>query len=282
MISFLTDITVDGVALWVVLLICVGVFLGAFMDAIAGGGGIITVPTYLMGLSNLPIYNALGTNKLSSGIGTIFSTARFIHQGLVDWRLFAPAVILSLTGSVCGTWLQHHTPAVVLKYLLLVVLPVVAFITLRTRKWPDETAPLDPWLRRLIIWGSAFVIGGYDGYYGPGTGTFMMIALVRFAKLDTRHAAGGVKVVNLASNLGSLFTALRVCAGGHWPDLLRGVHSGALYRCGSGYQKRQQDRPAHGDRSPAPVDRKGRQRASIPGILELRCVICVKKRPSVF
>ena len=90
-----------------------------------------------------------------------------------------------------------------------VVLPVVAFITLRTRKWPDETAPLDPWLRRLIIWGSAFVIGGYDGYYGPGTGTFMMIALVRFAKLDTRHAAGGVKVVNLASNLGSLFTALR-------------------------------------------------------------------------
>ena len=92
MISFLTDITVDGVALWVVLLICVGVFLGAFMDAIAGGGGIITVPTYLMGLSNLPIYNALGTNKLSSGIGTIFSTARFIHQGLVDWKLFAPAV----------------------------------------------------------------------------------------------------------------------------------------------------------------------------------------------
>ncbi len=94
MISFLTDITVDGVALWVVLLICVGVFLGAFMDAIAGGGGIITVPTYLMGLSNLPIYNALGTNKLSSGIGTIFSTARFIHQGLVDWKLFAPAVVL--------------------------------------------------------------------------------------------------------------------------------------------------------------------------------------------
>ena len=137
MISFLTDITVDGVALWVVLLICVGVFLGAFMDAIAGGGGIITVPTYLMGLSNLPIYNALGTNKLSSGIGTIFSTARFIHQGLVDWKLFAPAVILSLTGSVCGTWLQHHTPAVVLKYLLLVVLPVVALLNFAVFIWPE-------------------------------------------------------------------------------------------------------------------------------------------------
>ena len=209
MFSFLTDITIDGVALWVVLLICVGIFLGSFMDAIAGGGGIVTVPTYLMGLHNFPTYYALGTNKLSSGIGTVFSTVRFIRQGYVDWALFAPAIVLALGGSVCGTWLQHHTPAVVLKYLLLLVLPVVAFITLRTRKWPDEPEPLDPRLRRLIVWAAAFVIGGYDGYYGPGTGTFLMIIFVRFARLDTRHAAGGVKVINLSSNLGSLFTALR-------------------------------------------------------------------------
>ena len=207
--SFLTDITIDGVALWVVLLICVGIFLGSFMDAIAGGGGIVTVPTYLMGLHNFSTYYALGTNKLSSGIGTVFSTARFIRQGYVDWPLFAPSVVLALVGSVCGTWLQHHTPAVVLKYLLLLVLPVVAFITLRTHKWPDEPEPLAPWLRRLIVWAAAFLIGGYDGYYGPGTGTFLMIIFVRFAKLDTRHAAGGVKVINVASNFGSLFTALR-------------------------------------------------------------------------
>ena len=209
MFSFLTEITVDGVALWIVLLICAGVFLGSFMDAIAGGGGIVTVPTYLMGLHNFPTYYALGTNKLSSGIGTVFSTARFIRQGYVDWPLFAPSVVLALVGSVCGTWLQHHTPAVVLKYLLLLVLPVVAFITLKTHKWPDEPEPLDPWLRRLIVWAAAFLIGGYDGYYGPGTGTFLMIIFVRFAKLDTRHAAGGVKVINVASNFGSLFTALR-------------------------------------------------------------------------
>ena len=208
MVSFLTDITVDGVALWVVLLICVGVFLGAFMDAIAGGGGIITVPTYLMGLSNFPIYNALGTNKLSSGIGTVFSTARFIHQGLVDWKLFTPAVILSLTGSVCGTWLQHHTPAVVLKYLLLVVLPVVAFVTLRNREWPDEPGEIDFKKQAMIVWAGALVIGAYDGYYGPGTGTFLMLIFIRLAKMDTRHAAGGVKVINLSSNVGSLITAL--------------------------------------------------------------------------
>ena len=207
-LTLFTETTLDGFPLWVVLLICGGVFLAGFMDAIAGGGGIITVPTYLMGLSDFPIYNALGTNKLSSGIGTVFSTVRFIRQGYVDWALFAPAIVLALGGSVCGTWLQHHTPAVVLKYLLLLVLPVVAFITLRTRKWPDEPEPLDPRLRRLIVWAAAFVIGGYDGYYGPGTGTFLMLVFIHLGKMDTRHAAGGVKVINLASNIGGVCSAL--------------------------------------------------------------------------
>ena len=137
-----TDVTVDGFALWIVLLICVGVFLGSFMDAIAGGGGIITGPTYLIAFSRLPAYYARGTNKLSAGIGTVFSTARFIKNGLVDWKLFTPAVALALAGSVAGTWLQHHTPDVVLKYLLLFVLPVVAFVTLRNRSWPDQSLSL--------------------------------------------------------------------------------------------------------------------------------------------
>ena len=208
-LTLFTETTLDGFPLWVVLLICGGVFLAGFMDAIAGGGGIISVPIYLMAFSGLPTHFVLGTNKLSSCIGTAFSTARFIHQGYVHWRLFLPAAGLAVAGSVCGTQLQLHTPDVVLKYLLLAVLPVVAFFTLRTKTWPEEPAPIPPRRQAAIVWAAALLIGTYDGYYGPGTGTFMMIALVRFAKLDTRHAAGGVKVVNLASNLGSLFTALR-------------------------------------------------------------------------
>lgn len=207
-LSSLSGLTVDGFPLWVVLLVCAGVFLASFMDAIAGGGGIISVPTYLIAFSGLPTYYALGTNKLSAGIGTVFSTARFIKNGYVHWRLFAPAILLALAGSMGGTWLQHHTPDAVLKYLLLIVLPVVAVVTLRTREWPDEPGAIDPKKQALIIWAASLVIGAYDGYYGPGTGTFLMIIFIRLAKLDTRHAAGGVKVINLASNLGSLFTAL--------------------------------------------------------------------------
>ena len=143
-LSLFTEVTLDGFPLWVVLLICAGVFLASFMDAIAGGGGIISVPVYLMAFSGLPTYYVLGTNKLSAGIGTIFSTGRFIRHGYVHWRLFLPAAGLAVLGSVCGTQLQLRTPDVVLKYLLLAVLPVVAFFTLRTKTWPEEPAPISP------------------------------------------------------------------------------------------------------------------------------------------
>ncbi len=208
MLQTMTSLRVDGFPLWVVLLLCVGVFLASFMDAIAGGGGIISGPAHLIAFGNLPASYALGTNKVSASIGTVFSTARFIKNGYVNWRLFGPSILFALTGSVIGTWLQHRTPDAVLKYMLLLVLPVVAFLTLRTREWPDEPGEIDPRRQMAIVWAASFVIGGYDGYYGPGTGTFLMILFIRAAKLDTRHAAGGVKVINLSSNIGSLVTQL--------------------------------------------------------------------------
>lgn len=207
-LSPFTQFTVDGFPLLVILLICAGVFLAGFMDSIAGGGGIISVPIYLIAFSGMPTYYVLGTNKLSSCIGTVFSTARFVKSGFVDWKLFAPAIALSAVGSVCGTHLQLHTPDIVLKYLLLAVLPVVAVITLRGRAWPEQTVPMEQRKRTAIIWAASLLIGMYDGYYGPGTGTFLMIVFIRLAKLDTRHAAGGTKVLNLASNVAGVLTAL--------------------------------------------------------------------------
>lgn len=206
--SVLTDVTVDGFPLWIVLLVCVGVFLASFMDAIAGGGGIISAPTHLIAFGSLPASYALGTNKVSGSIGTIFSTVRFIKNGYVNWRLFAPSILFALTGSVIGTWLQHRTPDVILKYLLLIVLPVVAFFTLSNHDWPDEPGEIDVKKQTAIVWAAALILGAYDGYYGPGTGTFLMLVFIRLAKLDTRHAAGGVKVINLSSNLGGMFTQL--------------------------------------------------------------------------
>ena len=173
--AFLTEIQINGLALWAVALVCVGVFLASFMDAIAGGGGIISVPTYLLAFSGLPTYFALGTNKLSACMGAMVSTGRFVKNRCVNWPLALPSIAFALLGSMGGTWLQHHTPDFVLKYLLLIVLPVVALITLRTRTWPDEPGEIAFQKQALIVWSSALVIGAYDGYYGPGCGTLLML-----------------------------------------------------------------------------------------------------------
>lgn len=236
-LSVLTEQTVDGIALWVVALICVGVFLASFMDAIAGGGGIISVPTYLMALHTLPTYYALGTNKLSACIGTVFSTGRYIRGGYVEWRLFGPAAALSLLGSLGGTWLQHRTPDTVLKYLLLVVLPVVAVLTLRGHSWPDEAVPVPPGapgrggvggrsgdrrLRRLLrtrdghLFDAGLCASGGHGYPAGG-------------RRDEGHQSG------VQPGLCGGRAGLRICAGQNRPDFFRGIHCRPLPGGGTGH-----------------------------------------------
>ena len=195
-----------GYPLWVVGFICFGVFCASFMDAIGGGGGIISVPTYL--LAGLPVHFALGTNKLSSCIGTVASTVRYIRNGCVDWLLGIPSVALALFGAHIGTKLQLAADEKYLKLLLLIVLPVIAVILLKKKALPEQREPMNEWRRRGIVWGSALVIGAYDGFYGPGTGTFLLLLFCYVAKLDVRTASGNVKLVNLSSNIGALATSL--------------------------------------------------------------------------
>jgi len=195
-----------GYPLWAVALICAGVFLASFVDAIGGGGGIISVPVYLF--AGLPTHLALGTNKLSAGIGTAASTLRYVKSGYVDWGLALPSVALALLGSHLGTRLQLMLDERYLKYTLLLVLPVVAVVMLRKKSLPEEERAINPWLRRLIVWSAALIIGSYDGFYGPGTGTFLLLVFCRVAGMDVRTASGNVKLVNFASNIGAVVTSL--------------------------------------------------------------------------
>jgi len=195
-----------GFPIWVVVLICFGVFCASFMDAIGGGGGIISLPSYL--LAGIPVHFALGTNKLSSCIGTVASTVRYIKNGYVDWLLAVPSILLALLGAHFGTRLQLTVEEQYLKFLLLAVLPVIAFILLKKKELPEQRGVINDWLRRFIVWGFSLIIGTYDGFYGPGTGTFLLLAFCYLAKLDVRTASGNVKLVNLASNVGALATSL--------------------------------------------------------------------------
>ena len=189
-----------------VAIVVIGVFLASFVDGVAGGGGIISVPTYF--LAGLPAHLALGTNKLSSCIGTAVSAGRFVKGGYVDWKLAVPSVLLALVGAHLGTRLQLMLPDRYLKLLLLAVLPAAAFIILRHKKLPEERGEMPEGRRALIVLAASLIVGAYDGFYGPGTGTFLILIYCGPGKLDLRTASGNVKLVNLASNLGALFTSL--------------------------------------------------------------------------
>ena len=189
-----------------VLIVVVGVFLASFVDGIAGGGGIISVPTYF--LAGLPAHLALGTNKLSSCIGTTVSTARFVKGGYVDWKLGLPSILLALYGAHLGTKLQLALDERWLKWLLLAVLPIVAVVVLRQKRLPEERGEIEPGKQKAVVWAASLIVGAYDGFYGPGTGTFLILIFCQLGKLDLRTASGNVKLVNLASNIGALATSL--------------------------------------------------------------------------
>ncbi|MDD3367888.1 MAG: sulfite exporter TauE/SafE family protein [Lachnospiraceae bacterium] len=189
------------------LIVCPLIFLAGFVDSIAGGGGIVSLPAYL--LAGLPMHLAIGTNKFSSSIGTIVSTTRYLKNGCVVKFLILPTVIAALIGSGIGSQLSLRTDEQVLKYILMFVLPMVALLVLFKKELP-ETTDINISKKKQIVIAVffAFLIGGYDGYYGPGTGTFMVLALTQFAKLDIKSASGNTKCINLTSNLTALVTFL--------------------------------------------------------------------------
>ena len=189
-----------------VLIVVVGVFLASFMDGVAGGGGIISVPTYF--LAGLPSHLALGTNKLSSCIGTAVSAGRFVKGGYVNWKLGLPSIALALFGAALGTRLQLMVDERALQILLLAVLPVVAFVVLRQRSLPETPGEIAPGKQAAVVLSASLVVGAYDGFYGPGTGTFLILIFCTLGKLDVRTASGNVKLVNLSSNIGALTTSL--------------------------------------------------------------------------
>ena len=181
------------------LIVCPMVFLAGFVDAIAGGGGLISLPAYL--LAGIPMHQAIATNKLSSATGTTISTIRYCRNTKVDWSIAGPAIVLSLIGSSIGAKLTMMMP----ESVLLVVLPVTAVFVFRKNALVEKQSGSVSHRRMLLItWIAALAIGCYDGFYGPGTGTFLILVMVGLAKMDMMQAAANTKLINLASNISAL------------------------------------------------------------------------------
>lgn len=182
-------------------LLFVAGFAGGFIDAIAGGGGLITVPALLA--SGLPPQVALGTNKLQSSFGTLMAVSRYARAGLMNTPWLWLAVVASGIASMGGALVVSAMSKDALKQIIPWMLAAVALYVALNRKFGIHVAT-----RKIsyplfaVIFGAA--LGFYDGFFGPGAGSFWLVALVMVLGLELRSATGYTKAANLASNLGSL------------------------------------------------------------------------------
>lgn len=182
------------------------------IDAIAGGGGLIALPALLM--TGLPVPLALGTNKLQSLFGSSMAAVHYARHGVVDWRRCRLGIALTFSGALVGAWTVQRIDtsqlALVIPWLLVVILVYTIF---RPEIGRETRAPV---MSERAFWLLAGLgLGFYDGFFGPGTGSFWTIALVLLLGQNFMAATGHTKVMNAASNLAAL--ALFIAAGRvHW------------------------------------------------------------------
>ena len=188
------------------LIVCPLVFLAGFVDAIAGGGGLISLPAYL--IAGLPAHYAIGTNKMSSSMGTAVATWKYWKNGYIQWKLAICCAAFALVGSNIGARLGLLLDEQVFRIVLLIILPATAiYLLFRKNLGSKEDSQLSKatYVICMIIAG---LIGVYDGFYGPGTGTFLIILLTGVAHMRLDHANGVTKVINLTSNISALVVLL--------------------------------------------------------------------------
>ena len=185
-------------------IVCPLALIGGFVDAVAGGGGFFTLTAYL--LAGFPVHNAIATNKLSSSMGTTVAAVSYIRQGYVPLKLAVYCVPCALLGAAGGAKLALAVSDTVFRWIMLGILPIAGFYVLKKKNLdggsPLEELPLGK--TALICSLIALVFGVYDGFYGPGTGTFLILLFTGVAHLNLKTAAGTGKIINLSTNLASL------------------------------------------------------------------------------
>lgn len=176
-------------------------FIGSFVDAAVGGGGLITLPAFMA--TGIPTPFALGSNKLASSIGAVTSFFTFARSGKVD-RKILKMMPLSFLGSAAGACIASLLPEQLLRYIVVLALVGVACYTYYRKNW-DGVNEMTEMTRSVAlgIAAMAWFLGMYDGFFGPGTGSFLIFGFLYFG-YNFVTAAGNTKALNLASNLGGL------------------------------------------------------------------------------
>jgi len=194
---------------WHYLLLSVAGAAAGFIDAIAGGGGLIALPALVW--AGLPPQMALGTNKLQSSCGTLLAVTRYMRAGLIQWRGLRLAAGITFAAATAGAWAAASMDPAILRRVVPALLVAVAIYTALNPRLGDTLRPAR--LGRVavaLLFGT--LLGFYDGFFGPGVGSFWMLACVLTLGQNLRTATGTTKAVNLASNIAALIAfALAKC-----------------------------------------------------------------------
>lgn len=181
------------------------IFLGGFVDSVAGGGGLITLPAYLM--AGIPPHFAMGTNKVVNGFGTALASFKYFCGGKIRLRPAVIAGVGALAGAAVGTKIALLISEDILKIMMLVALPCAAVLLMLKKDFGKEDGtpareytPREEAVRAALI---GLGLGCYDGLIGPGTGTFMIMAFTMALSMDLLTSSGCAKLANLASNIAS-------------------------------------------------------------------------------
>ncbi|MGB4589996.1 MAG: TSUP family transporter [Clostridiaceae bacterium] len=183
--------------------LCIAGFIGAFVDSIAGGGGLITIPAYL--LAGIPPYFTLGTNKFASTMGSFISTSGYARSSKINFKLLRVAVPFTALGAALGVFSVLKIPQDFLYPMVSVAILLVGLYTY-FKKDLGKTNSFTEITTKKIIFASlvGFALGFYDGFFGPGTGSFLIFIFIKFFKFDFTNASGNAKLINFTSNFTSL------------------------------------------------------------------------------
>jgi uncharacterized protein len=198
------DLLPDGVTPTVLALVLVAALAAGWIDAVVGGGGLLQLPALLLVPGISPV-QALATNKLSSIFGTTTSAVTYYRRVHPDLRTALPMAGVALVGSFAGASVAAALPASVFKPVIVVALVAIAAFTVLKPDLGQVTALRHTGRRHHGIAGAVgATIGFYDGVLGPGTGSFLVFAMVSLLGYDFLNASAKAKIVNVATNLGAL------------------------------------------------------------------------------
>jgi len=192
-----------------IIFLCIAAFAAGFVDAIVGGGGLIQLPAALVLLPHLPVANVIGSLKIPAFTGTSFAAYQYAKQVKLNIKLLALMCLLAFSFSFVGSSLLTLVSNSFMKPVLLIVLSSVAFYTFKKKNFGQQTDKIIS-DKKLFGYGAfiSIVIGFYDGFIGPGAGSFLIMAFITILGLDFLHASANAKMVNLATNFGSILLFL--------------------------------------------------------------------------